>query len=228
MKRQHSLRLSWFLLLILVLSSPSFSQLSVKMGIKGGQNFATFRGDLLPAQIGLNSINLKSKSGIVAGAFMKVTLLGTFAIQPELLYSQKGVAYDGVLDAGIASRNVEGRLNVSYLELPILGRFEMSLLPMMSLSVYGGPAFSIKMSEGFELEENGVEVPSGLSDSDIFADRDSGIVIGAGLSISPANLAMFFIDARYTIGTDAVLVNPDPSGPEIKNNVFTLSVGIGF
>ena len=230
MKRQHSLRISWYLLVLLLLSSPSFSQLSIKMGIKGGQNFATFRGDLLPDQLGLSSVDLKSKTGFVAGGFMKVTVLGTFSVQPELLYTQKGVAYDGTISAGNVSRDVEGQLNVSYVELPILGRFEMSLLPTVSLNVYGGPAFSMKVSEGLELEENGVEVPANLSSSDVFEDRDSGFVIGAGLALSPAGLALLFIDARYTIGTDAIFVGEDTALelPDIKNNVFTLSAGIGF
>ena len=227
MKRKFPQR-AFGCLLVLALSLPAFGQLSIKMGITGGQNHATFRGDLLPANIGLNSINLKSKSGIMAGGFMKVTVLGTFALQPELLYSQKGVAFDGRLGSGTEARDVEGRLKVSYLEIPILGRFEMSLLPMVSLNFYGGPAFSFKISEGSEFEEAGQVIDTGLAETNFFQDRDSGIVLGAGLSLSPASLGLLFIDARYTIGTDPILLNTDPGNPQIKNNVFTLSVGIGM
>ena len=105
-----------------LVASPAFEQ-QVYLGFEGGANFAYLNGPDVSSLFG-------SRLGIVAGGFAHVGLFPGLALQPELLYAQKG--------AQTANGNVVYQLN--YVEIPVLA--ELSLpLPLFQPGILLGPAF---------------------------------------------------------------------------------------
>lgn len=108
---------------------------SIRLGIKGGANFANQNGDTPPA--------FESKESITsyhAGLVAEVKLMDRFAIQPELLYSTQGASYK---NAGEEFKNELG-----YLSIPVLAKIYLS----ESLSLELGPqaSFLLKDRKNFD------------------------------------------------------------------------------
>ena len=85
--------------LALLIAAPLQAQTT--LGVKGGINISTVNTDLPDFE------NLTdSKTGFVGGVYANFALGGVFAIQPELLYSEKG--FKGI--GGCIRRAVQGQL----------------------------------------------------------------------------------------------------------------------
>lgn len=79
------------------------------------------------------------KLGFVAGGFVTLPLGKLFAIQPEVLYSQKGFKGSGTLFGSSYSY----KRTTDYLDVPIFFAFR----PIEYVSVLAGPQFSYLLSE---------------------------------------------------------------------------------
>lgn len=75
-------------LLTLFFASVSAQGLTGK-GLKGGLNIATLTGD------DVENEGKKSKLGLCAGGFITYSINDIFAIQPEVLFTMKGVVHEG-------------------------------------------------------------------------------------------------------------------------------------
>ena len=90
-----------FLFAIAIIGFTISSQAqNFRFGLKGGLNFTTLNG-------GNISDTIDSKTGYHIGAVAQLSLLGSFAIQPELIYSTQGI----------------NDLNIDYLNLVFERRF---------------------------------------------------------------------------------------------------------
>lgn len=109
-----------FLLAIAVIGfSISSNAQDIKLGFKGGVNFATLSGN------GYNGLD--ARTGYHIGAVLQVGLSDMFAIQPELIYSAQGV------------KNVD----VDYLNLPVLVKFKFAKF----FSAEAGPQFGFIVND---------------------------------------------------------------------------------
>ncbi len=108
--------------LLVVLGSTAQAQSGIKIGLKGGANLASYTGT--------DKNDTKAKYGFSAGATFNFPLSDMIAIQPELLYSQKGIKldYSGAnnSDASLfkSSGTVSGTFGqtLSYIDVPVLLR----------------------------------------------------------------------------------------------------------
>lgn len=186
------------LLLAMVFSTKVKAQLLPEFGIKGGVNFATLN----------NADDLESKTGILAGAFVKLNIPASpIAIQPEVLYAQYGYKAEGD-DSFVA---------LNYIQIPVLLKFGFDLpAAPVAPNVFFGPylGFNTK-AEADDGDDNTVDV------DDFFTDTDYGVVVGAGLDITK-----FRIGLRYTAGLTNVLEDDFEDGE--KNSAIALTVGIAF
>ena len=71
------------LALLAGISGAAQAQTGIKIGLKGGANLAGYTGT--------DSKDMQSKYGFSAGATFNFALSDMISIQPELLYSQKGI-----------------------------------------------------------------------------------------------------------------------------------------
>ena len=178
----------------------------ISYGVKGGINFATL--DLDPS---LDS-NSGYRIGIVAGGFVALPLGSRLTIQPEGLFSQKGEQAD--LDG------VEVKLELDYIEVPVLVKYAITQGASRSFHVFGGPSMAFKIQSKATASFGGTTVETG--EDDIVKDTDFGVVFGAGM-----DFGKWSVDGRYTLG----LVNingDDEDETKIKSRAISVLAGIRF
>ena len=143
---------------------------------------------------------IDSRVAFHVGGFAEIKLSDKFAVQPELLYSSQGGKADG------------GTVNTDYLNIPVMAKFYAT----EQFSIEAGPQVGFLMSAKVK--------PDSGDDQDIkdmLKSTDFGMNLGLGYNFTEnisANL-------RYNLGLSNIV---DADGADIKNNVFSLSVGYKF
>lgn len=184
-------------------------------GVKLGLNMATLSGSDAPDDV-------KMALGLAAGGFMTWSVNDMFAIQPEILFSQKGgkVESSGT-EMGI-DWSSETTMTLSYLDIPILAKLNIPMEGNVKPNVVLGPSIGINVGATAETEVTiaGISASDSADIEDVAA-LDLGLVIGAGVTIDKIS-----VDARYQLG----LTTTDSSEAEadIKNSVIQVLVGYSF
>lgn len=111
---------------ILLIAGSTQMNAQLRLGIKGGVNFANVDG-------GPDGIDYKSKTGFHAGAVAEIGFGGNLAIQPELLYSSQGTKVEGA-----------GDFNLDYVSVPVLVKY---YIVSDLLSIEAGPQFSFLVDD---------------------------------------------------------------------------------
>jgi hypothetical protein len=198
--------------LLVALTVPASGQ--VTFGVKAGANFATLAGD--------DVTDVDSRTGLVLGGLLVYDISELLAIQPELLYSQKGGSFSETL----GGETVSGTLKLDYVEVPLLLRLSVPAgSPDLRPSLHAGPTFAFEVSCKVSFTAFG---DSGTEDCEDDGDRrkfDPGLGLGGGLDV--AFLAgTLMIEGRYTMSLRTL----DASGDEadVKNRAWSLTFGYRF
>ena len=202
------------LLLLMVWGSTAIAQES-SVGIKGGLNLSTISTDV--------GSDKNLKPGFHVGVFNKFALSETFAIQPELLFSTKGlkINYDesAILDG-------ETRFNTSYIDLPIYLVFNLS----EAFQIQAGPYFSYLISAKVETDASVLGFFEIDTDKEIdrknFNAFDYGVSAGISFNIDP-----LVIGANYSMGLNPVAKENEPPRKllgEGKNSVIQVFAAFKF
>jgi hypothetical protein len=133
--------------LLVGLSTVVHAQSSIRIGLKGGANLASHTGP--------DNKDTKSKYGFSAGATFNFPLSDMISIQPELLYSQKGIKLDysgeANSDAGFLkmSGNASGTFGqtLSYIDVPLLVRVNTGGSDGSGLFFEAGPQGSFLIAQ---------------------------------------------------------------------------------
>lgn len=157
-----------------------------KIGLKGGAALYTVTTSI--SGFG-ESVEEESDThtGFGAGLFAEIPVSDIVSLQLEGLYMQKG-ASDELDEADID----DGDLTLSYIDLPVLIRFNLPLDEKVRPFVYGG-GFA-----GYLLEaeaESGGEAIDEIEIKDLLTDINYGVVFGGGIAFGKLTL-----DVRYDIG----------------------------
>jgi hypothetical protein len=207
-----------FLLVATLASSLAFGQkLSVDhneeagdddragFGIKGGVNLAH--------PYGTDKINTGSMIGWHAGIMARFQISDLFGIQPEVMYTQRGVKFDkaGFVDAAGVTVSEDPEVRMDYIDVPIM--FTFNVLDNIALMV--GPQASLMMTIKDQDKKE--------RDKSGFHTFDIGGAIGA-----EAKVSMFRVGARYTLGFLDLVNNKEletqntnnPTNPAAFNSVF--------
>lgn len=190
----------------------------IHFGIKGGLTL----GNIKTVPDNFMGYKWQNKRGLAGGIFMEVGLPGPFSIQPEVLYVQKGARVSFTVE-GI---DAEMKVNVDYIEIPLL--LKVKLIPggLLSPSVYAGPYV------GFMRKAEAVISALGYSETedikDQLKDTDYGITFGLGLSQS-LGVVRVTLDARYDFGIPNIMKIITEDGPEsVKTRTWLFLAGISF
>ena len=241
-------KLLYVLPVLMLIGSLACAQGLTGKGFKVGLNLATWGGsdaddlggaeDLVPGM----SIDKKIRLGFSVGGFLTFSISETFSIQPELIYTMKGVKYEmsgSFEEMGVTiTYDGEDIFKLAYLEVPLLAKISFSSGSSIRPNLQIGPAMAILLSakDDWELsvtgEEQGVSMTISESDEedvkDDFKDIDFGLVFGGGLDFD-VGTGTVTVDARYSLG---LLNIPDVEGdedePSIKNNVISVMLGYSF
>lgn len=199
------------LLVIFTLASVSLAASGITgKGVKIGINFSGIAGSDVGDE-------WKRKGGIAACGFLVFGISESFAIQPEILISQKGAKYENIDNGEV----LKAWSNLTFLEIPILANF---YIPMNSRTkfhpcLFTGPFLGIKIRGKTRTEWRGEITEGDIEDS---KGMEFGFIFGAGTSftLGPGKI---MIDVRHSWSLTSILKNQ-----EVKNNVLSILFGYSF
>lgn len=182
-----------------------------RFGFAAGVNSSTISGNDL-------GDNVSRRTGFAAGALLVLPVSSNIAIEPEVLYSTKGIeSHDSGVDAS---------LKMNYVQVPLLVRVEVPASGGTKPFLYGGPAISFKASCNVEVSGQGTNISSGCdnleSDNNKLKAVDYGLVAGGGLLFDVGG-RKFSIGARY----DHSLAKISPSS-DSKHRVISVLATLEF
>jgi hypothetical protein len=183
-------------ILLAVMVVAGNMEAKVRVGVKGGLNFSSFSADY---------ISFSNRTGWHAGAMMNISFPFGLTLQPELLYSFKGVnnvSLIGLYDGG--HPNPRKGISIGYVELPVDLQWGIKLpllRPYLSLTPYASYAIN-----------------SDTSIDDI-KKWDGGIGVGAGIDIWKLQLSV-----KYFWGFGNV--TESFGSPSVQNRNIMVSLGI--
>ncbi|HEY4788374.1 MAG TPA: porin family protein [Bacteroidales bacterium] len=197
-------KLSLIALVVLFAISASAQ---VQFGIKAGLNIANQKA----SSSGM-SFSPKSLVGFHVGAIADFAVGEKFAIQPGLLFSQKGCKAD-----------VDGTTytdTYNYLDIPINAVYKIDAGGVKVL-LNAGPSISFALSakeKGGGISENLLGSEDGQAKS-----LDFGFGIGGGLQFGSVVASL-----NYNFGLANIMHVPSGSDATLKNNVFSISLAYMF
>jgi hypothetical protein len=178
-----------------IASVPAVMPAQASLDLKGGVSFATLSN---------KSPDWKSRTGFAIGAAFDPGS-GLIGIQPEALYVQKGVNFDGTPSASSDAPRL------GYIDVPILLKVILRT-PAIQPMAYAGPSVNFRVSCSL----NGVDC------KDATNSTDYGVVLGGGVRLGGSH--GFTVEGRYTWGLKDV---HDP-GAGLKNATRTFLMLIGI
>lgn len=189
-----------FLLLVVVLfAGTSLFAQDVQFGLKGGLNFANFKGDDIE--------DTDVKTDIFIGAFARFSIDEKLAFQPEMVYSRQGFKIDG--DGG----DITWKSN--YLNIPLLLRAELA----DKFHAVAGPQIGFHLSSEAEVDSGDATI-SGDAD-----DQMKGLDFGLALGFEYDITEKVAVGLRYNLGLSNII---DEDNAKVQNSVFQLGVSVAF
>jgi opacity protein-like surface antigen len=183
---------------------------------------------------GMAKVNISGSDmvpGFDGGVFVEIKL-GSFSIQPEILYTMKGMKFKQSI-LGYAAE-LEWKFN--YLEIPILIKKTMNTESSMKPTFFAGPTVSFLMSAK-ESFTNNVVPDLNYSDEDVkdaFKSTDICLAVGAGIDFDAGQSGKVILDLRFTISLTDILDSREELDQVIigtgsmRNWNLTFMVGYGF
>lgn len=177
-------------------------------------NSSNFSGDT-------GGVDFKSRIGFNLGAFAAIDLSEKITIQPEILYSTLGAKavnvsafYGDMLFTG------DVKFNLSYINVPVMIKYYVA----DKFNLEAGPqiGFLTSAKTSTKLDGSSQTVDEDIKDS--FESVDFGLNFGAGYDFTEKLSA----GVRYNFGLSNVAKTEAGDDSEIKNSVFSLSVGYKF
>jgi hypothetical protein len=205
--------------LLMALYPLSMHAQGSKAGIKGGLNLSTLSVE------DANDNNMVP--GFHLGVWGKVMLSDAVGIQPEMLFSSKGVKtiYDEEF-LGFDVADGETKLKLNYIDIPIYLVYNLS----DDFNFHLGPYFGILMNASMETD---TEILGFIDiddeeeiDREEFNAVDIGISAGLGFELDPIVLGF-----NYNLGLQQVAKEGEATEEllgDAKNNVIQIYIGFNF
>jgi hypothetical protein len=198
-------------LVLSLMTASLIAQPTVRFGLKGGLNIATI--------VKTNDDNFQSDPllGFNGGALLQIPFGNIVAIQPELLYSQKGYKSTG----SNLGQNYDYRRHTNFIDVPLLLRLNAS----ENFGFVIGPQFSFLTSTRTVVKSGDISMEQTVNnDNSNLKKNILGGVIGFDLNLDHNA----FVYARYTLDLQNDNGNGSASTPEYKNQVFQVGLGVLF
>lgn len=190
--------------------SDNDSRTKLNFGLKGGANYSNVydaKGEEFRAD---------PKFGLAAGAFVSIPLGKLFAIQPEILYSQKGFKATGI----ILGSTYKFTRTTNYIDVPLL----FAVRPVKFISIVAGPQYSylISQKDVFANASTSIAQEQEFENDNI---RKNTLCLTGGIDI---NVGHFIYGARA--GWDVQNNNGDGTvtTPRYKNVWYQATLGYRF
>jgi hypothetical protein len=205
--------------LLLLVAAPQLRAQNIDLGVKGGVNIASVSTNISDIEE-----FTKSKTGFVGGIFASFRLgSGVMAIQPEVLYSQKGLKAEEL--------GVTAKLNTNYIEIPLLLKANINAGEKVRPAFYVGPVVSLETSCNVGVGDiPTVDCDEGEQVGLEFISRKKtewGIDFGGNLDILLGSVVLL-LDVRYQFGLTNLNDDQDAPDESVKTRMWQVMAGIGF
>lgn len=213
-------RLATALLAIALLSSAPvvLDAQDVVVGAKGGLTFANISTD----DPDLSSAD--TRNGLVGGLFLQIGIGEILALQPEVLYAQKGFSEE--------EDGVDLTAEFDYIEIPLLLKARLGGESSVRPGLYAGPVISFESSCSISGEDGGVSVDLDCDLAEFeFEDRittDLGVAFGGELQFDIGQSVVALVDARYALGLIDLAGDIEDAEDSVKTKVFSVMAGLGI
>ena len=92
-------------------------------GFKGGYNYSSFNGDVAKDN------TLKGLSGFYIGALLELPLGDVISLQPEVIYSRQGAAWEREYNLPIVGKTtLKNDIKLDYLNIPVMAKVNLGPL----------------------------------------------------------------------------------------------------
>lgn len=186
----------------------------VNLGIKVGANSAKIIGTDAYKLVSESKVSISGVFSLHAGLFAVVKINDTFAIQPEVLYSEQGFMYPKSYTSNSALITKDLEVQIDYINFPIMVKY----YPFEQFFLDFGPQFGFLLNADQESLSGNAIVKTDVKDD--FEDTDTSFNFGLGYEGDT-----FTIYGRYTLGLQDMhktLVADN------KNSVIQFGVGYKF
>jgi hypothetical protein len=206
-------------LIVSVLSIPALKAQESGFGIKGGLNLSYLSID--------DADDSNIVPGLHAGLFGEFFINEQFSVQPEILYSMKGVqaSYDSDF-LGFDVANGETELKLSYIDIPLYLKFNLA----EDFNFHFGPYVGFLLNANYDTDNevlNFIEIDDASDiDKDQFNGLDYGISGGLGFALEPVVMGF-----NYNLGLRPVAKDDEAMEAflgDSKNNTIQVYVGLKF
>ena len=184
------------------------------IGVMAGVNLAKLSGE--------DITSADNRTGFLGGIFVTFHVTNSFAIQPEVIYSQKGFADNSDPD-------FDATFKLDYIDVPVLLRFGIPVVGPIRPFFVAGPSFGLQVKCGVGASGEGV---SASIDCDELGDQiglefqkksfDMSGVVGAGVDFRLGGQTLM-LGARYQHGFSDVIEDA-----AVKNRTWSVVAGLGF
>ena len=169
----------------------------VEFGLKGGLNISSLQ---------VKNSDYKGKAGVHGGLLAHIHLNKTWALQPEVVYSQEGAKYNGL-------GNIEHKVNVDYINVPVL----LQYMTKSGFRLQTGPQIGFMVNAKDEIKNGAtVDVQDNLKSANFSWSFGAGYLSSVGVGV----------DARFNAGLGNI--SDINNGSKIHNNVFQLGIFYQF
>jgi hypothetical protein len=162
------------------------------------------------------TVSPSTRTAWLVGAFVEIPIAKNIAFQPELMYTEKGADYSALL--AVAGVTGSATMKLSYLDIPLLVRFDIPTTGSVVPYVYAGPNI------GFLLRAK--VTATGQPHDDVKSDMNTtefGIAFGGGV-----RFGRVLAEVWYTQGLTNVLTDAAAGGSKATNRVFSILGGVRF
>ncbi|MCM2267545.1 MAG: PorT family protein [Elusimicrobiales bacterium] len=195
--------------LTLAAAAPAADSLSG--GLKAGLNISQFTG----SDAGGDQVQ---RAGLIAGGYLVFPVQLAFKVQVEALISSKGSIYKW----DVLGTPYESIIKLTYLEVPVLARFDFASRSAARSALLIGPSLGIKVSATEESRTVGDSTSGDISNIRTF---DPGLVLGGVLDIKTEKGSVT-LEARYTMGLSTIYEGSTDA--DVRNSAASIILGYKF
>jgi len=183
-------------------SASAYPFIGIRKNVRVGMHWAKLNGDFPLGQEALKPT--------VFGGGLEIGLLGTLAVEGDLLYATKGTHY--------SSGPESGDMTLRYLSIPVVVKYKFFPV-LLHPYVFGGMAFNTLLSA----KDNGVDIKGDLESG------ERSLIAGVGVEAALLGKGIF-VEACVDLGQSRIVKNSDI--PVLVDGIRTrtsrISVGLLF
>jgi hypothetical protein len=204
-------------------AEDSTSRKNTYSGLIFGSNFSRFIGENSDANEFYGGGEKRTRIGVIVGAFTHLGMGKYLALEPQVLFSQRGAMYGGY----DPSWNDELAFKLDYVEVPVILRVYFSSGTSIRMNIFGGGYAGYNVIARYKYSEYGYLEEGDLED--ILAvpmeNLDYGVLFGAGV-VFQMRQVIFRIDTHYSLGL--VRIFDIPPDNDLRNGAIGLIASVGM